>query len=47
MTLVAGRAGDWVTARADTGAAGVGLGAGVAVVAGRPVRRVRIGAGSG
>src|SRR5947209_7970136 len=46
MALVTRRAGDGVAARADTGAAGVGLGAGVAVVAGRPVRRVRVGAGS-
>src|SRR5437867_3359724 len=44
MALIARRAGDGVAARADTGAAGVGLGAGVAVVAGRPVGRLRVGA---
>src|SRR5436309_11895555 len=47
MALIARRADDRVGAGAETRAAGVGLSARIAVVAGRPVRLVRVGAGAG
>src|SRR5439155_26723993 len=46
VTLVARRADDGVAAGADTGSAGVGLSAGIAVAAGRPVRGLGVRAGS-
>src|SRR5439155_1470197 len=46
VTLIEGFADDRVRPRADACLAGVALGAGVAVVAGRAVGRVRVGAGA-
>src|SRR5207245_11590631 len=42
VTLIGGGADDWIAAGADAAVAGVGLRAGIAVVAGRAVRLGRI-----